>query len=131
MRDTNARFAPLNDALGLPSLLERRQILEDWTEVHRHVIEQALVHAVYTHKPKVDLYRDYVTFHVAYQTESNCNPSTAFKLYNSSIQADPQDPLHGLGYRKFRATMVEADAEMRRDDPGYIGACVTVCELTE
>lgn len=130
MRDANAQFAHLNDALGLPSLLERRQIFEDWGEVHRHAIEQALVHAIYTRKPKVDLYREYVTFHVAYQPESNCNPSTAFKLHNSSIQPDPQDPLHGPGYRKFRKTMAEADAEMRRDDAGYVGACVTACEST-
>ncbi|KAF7984940.1 hypothetical protein HWV62_9861 [Athelia sp. TMB] len=125
-KELNAHYDSYNKEHGLPSIMERRQIIEDWCEVHRHMIEQALVHAIYTRRPKVDLQRDFALFLLTYQPESNCNPSTAFKLHGAEIGPDPRDSVYGPAHRSFRETMVAQDALMRREDAGYIGAFLTV-----
>lgn len=129
MEEKDAEAKPYQKARGLPPLMERRRIVEDWVEVHRHSIEQALVSAIQTRSPRVDLYHEHVVFICSYRPESAGNPSTAFALHNVIIQRDPDrgsTPL-SANFESFRATMVEPDKEMKRDDPGYIGAFLSVC----
>jgi hypothetical protein len=77
----------------------------------------------------VDLNREHVLFTCSYRPESGGNPSTAFKLHNAVIIPDPPNgSSKSASYQSFRAAMAEVDATMRREDPGYIGAFLTVCE---
>jgi hypothetical protein len=115
--------------LGLPGLMERRRTLEDWVEVHRHSLEQALV--LNNRATPIDFRKQHAVFSLSYRRESGGNPSTAFTLNSAVILNDPPPgSKDAAGFGTFRLTMEEADAEMRRDDPGYIGALPTVCELT-
>jgi hypothetical protein len=111
--------------LGLPGLMERRRTLEDWVEVHRHSLEQALV--LNNRATPIDFRKQHAVFSLSYRRESGGNPSTAFTLNSAVILNDPPPgSKDAAGFGTFRLTMEEADAEMRRDDPGYIGALPTV-----
>jgi len=91
------------------------------------------VSAIQTRSPRVDLYHEHVVFICSYRPESAGNPSTAFALHNVIIQRDPDrgsTPL-SANFESFRATMVEPDKEMKRDDPGYIGAFLSVYRLDD
>jgi len=103
--------------------MDRRRILEDTVEVHRHSIEQALASAIQMRRPVVDLQREHVLFICSYRPESAGNPSTAFNLHDAVIR---QDPVGSAYYESFRLTMVETDGVLRREDAGYIGAFLTV-----
>ena len=115
-------------ALGLPGLMSRRRTLEDWVEVHRHSIEQALV-MLHCASP-INFRKQHAIFTLSYRRDSEGNPSTAFILNSAVIKDDPPPgSADAAGFKSFRLTMEDADAEMRRDDPGYLGALPTICEL--
>lgn len=116
--------------LGLPGLMERRRTLEDWVEVHRHNIEQALFSAVNASKTPVDYKKQYAVFDLSYRRGSEGDPSTGFIVNSASIVNDPtpSNSPQSVNLQTFRLTMVEADAEMAREDPGYMGAFPTICQ---
>jgi hypothetical protein len=111
---------------GLPPLTERKVILEDWTELHRRSIEQAMASA--THVNPIDFKKQYAHFTLAYRPESGGNPSNAFTLQSTSIENDPppNTPL-GNNFQIFRA-MAEADADVNyKDDDDNSLLCL--CEF--
>ena len=129
MEEKDARREAAYKALGLPGLMERRRTLEDWVEVHRHSLEQALV--MNNRATPINFRKQHAVFSLSYRRESDGNPSTAFTLNAAVIRDDPPSGSNKAdNFENFRLTMVEADAEMRRDDPGYVGAIPTICEVT-
>ena len=129
MEEKDARREAAYKALGLPGLMERRRTLEDWVEVHRHSLEQALV--MNNRATPINFRKQHAVFSLSYRRESDGNPSTAFTLNAAFIRDDPPSGSNKAdNFENFRLTMVEADAEMRRDDPGYVGAIPTICEVT-
>jgi hypothetical protein len=129
MKDIDIEAEHVHQAFGLPPAMDRRRILEDTVEIHRHSIEQILVSAIHTRRPPVELQREHVLFKLSYRPESGGNPSTAFTLHTAMIKCDPASGNSQASYQTFRSTMVEPDAEMRREDPGYVGAFLTVCKM--
>lgn len=114
-------------AFGLPSSKIRQQILEDFNELHRHSLEQAFTCAL--RAGRLNPYTQHVKLLCSYRPENHMNPSNAFRLDHMLIVNDPPlgSPI-SRSFVAFRATMKEADAEMHRDDAGYLGAVVTSCK---
>lgn len=125
MSRNSDKKASLHKALGLPSLTDRRLLIEDFNEVHRHSIEQALTAAVQTRPGGFNFYREHAVLVCSYRRDSGGNPSTCFTINDVIIRPDPDEP----SYRSFRRSMVAPDEEMKREDPGYIGAMLTICQL--
>lgn len=118
-------MAPLHKLLELPSQMERKLLIEDFNEVHRHSIEQAMVTLIRDSGRPFDFFKDHIKISCSYRRDSGGNPATAFRLDAMTVQRDP--PSNSAYYRTFRDTMTEPDREMH-DQIGYMGAVMTNCE---
>lgn len=109
---------------GLPSLSERKVILEDWIELHRNSIEEALASAIYTSEQRFDFKKQFAHFVLDYRIESGGNPSTAYTLRSLNFITEPSPSPFAV----FRKMVEDADVE-ERGSPGYVGYLICNCEL--
>ncbi|KAF9469562.1 hypothetical protein BDZ94DRAFT_1242722 [Collybia nuda] len=108
---------------GLPTLAERKRILEDWIEVHRHGIEEAVASAIYVADPPFDFKKQVARFGLEYHAESGGNPATAYILRSLKLVTEPRSsPLS-----TFRGWVKYAEDE-EKDTPGYAGHLL--CDFT-
>lgn len=80
-----ARAETTTHACGLPPAQERKYLVEDWIELHRKNIEEALAWALNDRSTPYDFNKQYVCFTVKYRLESEGNPSLAFTLVSAKF----------------------------------------------
>lgn len=125
LADSDANLAPLYEAYEIPSQMERKLLLEDFNEVHRHSVEQAMATLIREGSRPFDFYTEHIQISCSYRRESGGNPATAFRVNDMSVLRDP--PSYASPFGSFRETMVQPDIDMR-DQLGYMGAVLTNCE---
>lgn len=85
----DGQIAQLENTSGLISTEEQRYLLNEWMELHRQGIEEALAWAMHDCSPPYDFRKKYALFMLTYRPESNGNPSLAFELEGAALPPVP------------------------------------------
>jgi hypothetical protein len=111
----------------MPSLQERKYILEDWNELQRRSIEQAMASA--NRVTPIDFRTQYAYFTLTYRPESGGNPSSAFTLQSISILDDPEPGTPTSANFQTYRSMVEKSAADDGLKPGEDDYLLCFCEF--
>jgi hypothetical protein len=114
---------------GMPSLQERRYIPEDWNELQRRSIEQAM--ASINRVTPIDFRTQYAYFTLMYRPESGGNPSSAFVLQSISILDDPEPGTPMSPNFQTCRRMTEKFAADFGFKPGEVDYLLCHCEFLE
>jgi len=111
----------------MPSLQERKYILEDWNELQRRTIEQAM--ASVNRVTPINFRTQYAYFTLTYRPESSGNPSSAFTLQSVSIKNDPEPGTPtSTSFQTYRS-MVEKSAADEGLKPGEDDYLLCLCKF--
>ncbi|KAJ7512537.1 hypothetical protein B0H11DRAFT_485303 [Mycena galericulata] len=107
--------------LGLPSLQEQLRLVEDWAEIHRFTLAEAMAWAFSISHPPLDFRSQYFHFRLKFRPESEGNPSTSFSLVGAEVV-----PIRGCPLAHLIATKMpyleSVDAEERAaGTTGFLG----------
>lgn len=125
--EVNSAHVHTKHTCGLPTLQERKWILEDWVQLHSHSVGRALYCALKRgdFNPTKTL-KQHAVFTVAYSLESHGNPSDAFILESVKASDNP-----GPGVSPSFDIITKKAAEANAEDAttrGFMVAIPSLCE---
>jgi len=120
----------------IPPILQRKVILEDFSEIHRRCFEVTLASALASTEPPIDLYSQIAVFKMSYKPASQGNPSTAFTFESISILPDQLaleslnvpsflHPVFAEQITIFRNMIAQGERDDKRD-PRFLGWFVCI-----
>ncbi|KAF9028760.1 hypothetical protein BDZ89DRAFT_1160138 [Hymenopellis radicata] len=97
---------------NLPSAEERKYLVQDWKELHRKTLEEAIAWALHDAPKPYDFHKTCMWFFLEYRPESQGNPSLAYELIGGKLSPAP-DPATTMAtsYMAFLPQIEEAYEE--------------------
>ncbi|KAJ7666080.1 hypothetical protein DFH06DRAFT_1386091 [Mycena polygramma] len=85
LQDEAEKLLP-RKALGLPTLRYQVRLVEDWAEIHRYTLTQAMAGKFHMSDPPIDFRSQCFEFQLKFRPEREGNPSTSFVLVSADVR---------------------------------------------
>lgn len=107
---------------------DKRLLIEDWADIHRKPLSEALAWAMHDCKPQYDFRKQYFQINLAYRDSSGGNPALAFDVKDVTLSNIPS-PGTPTGdqmdyYLKVSVIPFHEEDRVRR---GYVSVALCLC----